>query len=296
MLFCLLCVFSLRAFRQAAYEVRQGTFSQSPNTQSINNPPPHAHAPHPQVFITFHILFAVFALVGVYYHIYLLRSSKMAEFLHFIWAACVFWAFDRVARLARLLFINVHLPFLGGAGTAGTTPLCSRGTVTALPDDSMRVRIHPAGRALAMFGKMRPGSNVFLRVPRIQPWASHPFTVIEQRWEATESESYVDLIVNPVDGFTKRLAKRVASQPREMVMLLEGPYGSPPDVSCPDSNLGLVSHSHAEYVVTPCAARDDRHLAPRSRRRGHNLLPPSLDGHHATVVSRLSSSNRIRRQ
>jgi hypothetical protein len=55
-----------------------------------------------ELFLMLHITATVILLVGAYYHLFYLYGSWDGGYLYYIWIAVAFWAFDRVARIARI--------------------------------------------------------------------------------------------------------------------------------------------------------------------------------------------------
>ncbi|KAK4697327.1 hypothetical protein P7C71_g726, partial [Lecanoromycetidae sp. Uapishka_2] len=139
----------------------------------------------------------------------------------------------RFIRLASLLYRNV--------GRNGT-----QAHVEALPGDALRVTF-----LLARPWKFFPGQHIFLTMPSVGLWTSHPFSVawseaIPQSYRHPDPEKgYTDSIPQTTDilalpqtsislvirrrgGFTERLYRRALSSNNGRVTLsalIEGPYG-----------------------------------------------------------------------
>ena len=163
--------------------------------------------------------------MGVYYHL----AAKNFAWIFFVNLAFALWATDRGLRLLRLLYRNISLRGM-------TTATCE-----ALPGDAVRVTIQ-----MARPWKFAPGQHLYLYMPRLALWTSHPFTV---SW--SEEEQYIkfdeeklslhrqdivhatgkakmSLIIRRRTGFTDALYKKAYSSPDRTFttrVLAEGPYG-----------------------------------------------------------------------
>ncbi|KAL1964248.1 hypothetical protein VTN77DRAFT_7206 [Rasamsonia byssochlamydoides] len=172
-----------------------------------------------ETFLHMHILVVAAALVAVWYH--------LDGYPQQVWivAAIGAWIGERVTRLAILLFRNV--------GKGGTTAL-----VEALPGDTLRVSIR-----MARPWRFRPGQHLYLYVPSVGLWTSHPFSVAWSEGQETLSEdkglvmtrqdmlstTTLSLLIRRKKGFTDQLYKRAANSAFGRVSLkafAEGPYGS----------------------------------------------------------------------
>jgi predicted ferric reductase len=130
--------------------------------------------------------------------------------------------------------IRIGSIFYRNIGKGGT-----KATVQALPGDALRVSLD-----LARPWTFRPGQHLYLYVPSIGLWTSHPFSVAwSEEQEDLSSEkgiamnrtdilamrkTRISLIVRRRTGFTDRLFKMAESAPGGNVGLkafVEGPYG-----------------------------------------------------------------------
>lgn len=165
-------------------------------------------------------------VVAIFYHILLMESPRFAMFMDLTWASIAFWAFDRFVRFARLVLTNVNL--FGGPGS-----LITKGRISIAADsngDLMLIRVWPSGpmRKLAVFSS--PGADVLLHVPRLQPLASHPFSVMAGG-EDENGRPFIDLLVRPREGVTARMRKRALKGDFEAYMLIEGPCSEQTEAS-----------------------------------------------------------------
>ncbi|KAI1200472.1 ferric reductase like transmembrane component-domain-containing protein [Nemania serpens] len=174
-----------------------------------------------ETFKIMHILLAVAAVVGLWYHL----NMKGLDQLKWLIAVVPLWVGDRFLRFARLAYHNV--------GKGGTRTL-----VEALPGNAVRVTV-----TMARPWEFRPGQHAYLYMPTISFWQSHPFTVA---WsEEAENQNADKLAMNRQDilamrktsmsfvirartGMTSALYDRAAANPDGRLItrcLVEGPYG-----------------------------------------------------------------------
>lgn len=209
-----LCVFlSLRILRNKSYEV------------SLPFPWLDARATDDGVlsklFVITHIIFSLAALMGLYYHIALLRVQGYGIFIDCILVSTAFWAFDRTARLVRKVSLNV------GFNLESCSLQVSKARVRFLDagETVLSVRISLKGPAKSLVHNAA-GKYIQLWVPRIQLLSSHPFTVIQV--DQTEFSTSLQLYVRVYDGVTRRLAQRIKQSNKpscELYMFAEGLYG-----------------------------------------------------------------------
>jgi predicted ferric reductase len=174
-----------------------------------------------------HILAAATACAGLWYH--LAYKADLAHWLSYLKSAIILWALDRFLRLARLVYRNMGRKM-------------TRIHVEALPGDAARVTIR-----MARPWKLKPGEHLYLYVPTLGLWTSHPFTIAWQEDEAAhieddgtekslpvtrqdviQADPTMSLIIRRRTGFTNTLFKKAFEAPRrcfDTVALVEGPYG-----------------------------------------------------------------------
>ncbi|KAL2000119.1 hypothetical protein VTN02DRAFT_3534 [Thermoascus thermophilus] len=174
-----------------------------------------------ETFLHLHIALAIVASGFLWVH---LDGYPQQTYLLI---AIVFWAFERTTRFLILVFRNV--------GNGGTTAF-----VEALPGDAMRITLK-----MARPWRFNPGQHLYLYVPSVGLWTSHPFSVA---WSQTEEivtdekgivmsrrdvlalqKTTVSLLIRRRTGFTDRLYKRAERSPNGQIALkafAEGPYGS----------------------------------------------------------------------
>ncbi|KAI8634805.1 ferric reductase like transmembrane component-domain-containing protein [Xylariaceae sp. FL1651] len=174
-----------------------------------------------EVFKIMHILLAVLAIVGLWYHLNIGHLSQ----LKWLIAVVPLWVGDRFLRFARIIYHNV--------GKGGTQTL-----VEALPGNAVRVTV-----TMARPWNFLPGQHAYLYMPTISFWQSHPFSLA---WsEEAENLNADKLAMNRQDilamrktsmsfvirartGMTSTLYQRAAASPDGRLVtrcLVEGPYG-----------------------------------------------------------------------
>ncbi|KAK5243435.1 hypothetical protein LTS06_010798, partial [Exophiala xenobiotica] len=117
-----------------------------------------------EVFLLLHIALSVLTIIGLFYH----TKPFDGKFNDYLWPVVAIWAFDRFARVVRLVYCNLHFRFSGG-------PVATKTTATYLRDaDVIRLEIVP-GSGLLNPG---PGQHYFIYQPAAwKGWENHPFTL-----------------------------------------------------------------------------------------------------------------------
>ncbi|OGM47333.1 ferric-chelate reductase [Aspergillus bombycis] len=174
-----------------------------------------------EFFLHFHILLAITSFVGLWYH---LRGLVLQ---HVLLVTLILWGLDRVGRLGSIIWRNV-----GKQRTMATVEL--------LPGDVARVDV-----ALARSWTFKPGQYMYLYMPSLGLWTSHPFSIAwtDDRASLTEkrgsNESLSILLGGPQrevmsflikrrDGFTNKLLQKVNTSIEGKFTasaLVEGPFG-----------------------------------------------------------------------
>ncbi|KAJ5155344.1 Riboflavin synthase-like beta-barrel [Penicillium capsulatum] len=177
-----------------------------------------------ELFLHLHIALAIMSFVALWYHLKNLDQQRV------LLGTLILWGLDRAGRLGILIWRN--------CGKRRTTA-----TVEALPGSVARVDVE-VSRAWTF----RPGQYMYLYMPCLGLWTSHPFTVA---WKSTKdtslnlhekrssSDSFATLIggsetttmsilVKGQDGFTKKLLRKAEESPEgriKAMALAEGPFG-----------------------------------------------------------------------
>lgn len=174
-----------------------------------------------EIFKILHILLAIAATVGLYYHL----DIKGLKAIQWLIPAIAIWGGDRFLRFARVIYRNV--------GNGGT-----RALVEALPDNAVRVTV-----TMARPWTFRPGQHAYLYMPTISFWQSHPFSLAwsDETQSLTEErlamnkqdvlamrQTTMSFIIRGRTGMTDSLYQRAATSHDGRVMtscFVEGPYG-----------------------------------------------------------------------
>lgn len=109
-----------------------------------------------ELFLGLHILLAVFAIAGCWYHIHYWKGLTGVYEL-WLYMVCAVWFFDRLARVLRVAKNGIR-----------------RATVVELCPDIVRLDI-PGVRWAT-----EPGYHAYIHFPTLQPlrvWENHPFSV-----------------------------------------------------------------------------------------------------------------------
>lgn len=171
-----------------------------------------------ETFLHAHIALVVLAVVGLWMHLKELPQMPLVVGL------VILWALERLFRVVRIVYRN-----FGHGGT--------RAVVQVLPGEALRVTLD-----LARPWTFRPGQHVYLYMPSVGMWTSHPFTVAwseEQEIEMVShgsnrkeileaSKTNLSLVIRRRTGFTDRLYGKAAKAKDGTIdvrAFVEGPYG-----------------------------------------------------------------------
>ncbi|KAF7719811.1 Uncharacterized protein PECH_006917 [Penicillium ucsense] len=187
----------------------------------LHSPSPIRHAFY-ETFLHLHIALAAVCFGFLWVHLNGLAAQT------YLLATIVLWALERTSRLIFIFYRNI--------GRNSTTA-----TVEAMPGDCMRITIR-----MARAWTFKPGQYIYLYIPSVGWWTSHPFSVA---WTETEStltdekslpmarqdllgrskENTISLLVRRRTGMTDKLFKRASNAVGSRVVLrafAEGPYGN----------------------------------------------------------------------
>ncbi|KAL4964857.1 ferric reductase family protein [Aspergillus stella-maris] len=185
-----------------------------------------------EVFLRTHITLSAISMGGLYYHVYGRAQANV------VLATIILWGLERLARLASLAWCNFGRKL-------------SIVEVEPLPGNVARVNV-----ALVRGQKFREEQYMYLCIPTMGLWTTHPFSVAwvssagEHR-ELTEKEEtecsnssnhslakpddleddrqIVSFLIKEKEGFTKKLLKKAADWAKDYVdtkvALVEGPFG-----------------------------------------------------------------------
>ncbi|PGG95318.1 hypothetical protein AJ79_10123 [Helicocarpus griseus UAMH5409] len=173
-----------------------------------------------ETFLHLHILFVALTFGFLYVH---LKSKPQRQYLI---TAIALWVAERLMRATRVIFRNV--------AKKSTTAI-----VEVLPGEALRVTLK-----LARPWRFQPGKHLYLYVPSVGLWTSHPFTaawsdseddvsdekglVMSRQDVLSMQKTSISLIVRRRTGFTNALFEKASENMDGRVSLkafVEGPYG-----------------------------------------------------------------------
>ncbi|KAK5114603.1 hypothetical protein LTR85_010180 [Meristemomyces frigidus] len=190
-----------------------------------------------ELFYVVHVLLVAVVLATVGYHTHQ-PPNISPRTLIIVGLAAGLWTLDRMLRLSTRVY---H-----GAGN-----YC---TLTPLPEGATKVTMHRPIKAL-------PGSHVFLWIPGVRIFESHPFTLLANKPAA-------EFVIAAQDGFTKHLHEAACKQSpgRKFRAAIEGPYGTTAEVREFDKIVLLAGGSGATFTLALALhwARDAQLRKPRS--------------------------------
>ncbi|KAL4970082.1 ferric reductase family protein [Aspergillus stella-maris] len=186
----------------------------------VHSPSAVRHAFY-ETFLHLHIAFVVVSFAFLWVHL----DGRNAQ--NFLLSAIILWALERFARLVIVLYRNI-----GGRST--------KAVVEALPGDALRVTLK-----LSRPWHFKPGQHLYLYIPAIGWWMSHPFSVgwsdvedvmsdekglpMNQRDVYGPQQTTISLLIRRRTGFTDKLFQRAVSSVdcrTTLTAFAEGPYGS----------------------------------------------------------------------
>lgn len=146
-------------------------------------------------FLAFHILMAIGFAASVWQHV-----TRVGECQEQIYAVIALWAFDRVARVVRILVSGPK----------------SCGAIT-IHDGIVEMTVHYSG-----LWRPHPGQHVFIHfLDPLYFWQAHPFTVMEPE-EADISDKTLKIFTQAQSGITRHI---LSHDKREWRVWIDGPYG-----------------------------------------------------------------------
>ena len=187
-----------------------------------------------ETFLHVHFVLGITAIVATWMHLQNLSQQSL------LGGAIGLWAMERFYRLVMIIRNN-----LGRNST--------QIEVSALPGDAVMVKLH-----IARPWTFKPGQHIYLYIPNIGWWTSHPFSLA---WSEDEHDTHnekglpldtfdalaprkttMSLIIRRRTGFTEDLWNKTQSAPSGTYVtnaLVEGPYGEP---------LTLLNNSHVLLI------------------------------------------------
>lgn len=164
-----------------------------------------------EFFVIMHLPASIVFIAMLFWH-----CKNFLTSWDYLWATVAIWAASYAIRLIYANWTNpFRMSFMIGEESA----------VTLLPENAIKVTV-------ATKMKWKPGQYVYLRMPGISFFESHPFTIASlcsDDFPSEYGEKYRDLalVFRPFGGFTRKVfLKALEHGPyRTYTALLEGPYG-----------------------------------------------------------------------
>jgi predicted ferric reductase len=170
-----------------------------------------------ELFVLQHLLSAIFFLWLISVHV-----PRTA--MYNVWFAIAALCFDRVCRVALLLWQNTRL-FPDRSGCKGGQRLGHQAQLKAVGDSITVVTIKD------VHFKWRAGQHLYLWVPRIGVAEAHPYTIAcAHQLPDTCICNSIQLVVRKHRGFSRRLHDFAvkAGKKDHVTVFVSGPYGAPP--------------------------------------------------------------------
>ncbi|KAJ5724272.1 hypothetical protein N7488_002307 [Penicillium malachiteum] len=165
-----------------------------------------------EFFVMVHLPLSWIFVAMMFWH-----SKNYLKSWAYLWTTLAIWV---CTFLIRLFYQNWSNPFRTSSFMIG-----EESAVTLLPQNAVKVTIPTKMR-------WRPGQYVYLRMPSIGFFESHPFTIASlcsDDFPSAYGEDYRDmtLVFRPFKGFTRKvLNKSIERGPfKTYTAYLEGPYG-----------------------------------------------------------------------
>ncbi|RAH59681.1 ferric reductase transmembrane component 4 precursor [Aspergillus piperis CBS 112811] len=169
-----------------------------------------------EVFFISHIVLAIVIIYALFQH----TRPDGPQWNQYLWTVVAIWTFDRILRILRLAYCNLHIKFSKSKISLPTS------TVTYAPDsDLMTIDIEAPSHVTP-----KAGQRYFLSQPlSVHCFENHPFALgaySEAPSHSPKEKSKLTFYVRPYNGWTKSLRDRcIRANNRIHPLLLEGPYG-----------------------------------------------------------------------
>ncbi|QIX01144.1 hypothetical protein AMS68_006661 [Peltaster fructicola] len=183
-----------------------------------------------EIFVAQHIMAAAFLLWLLYVHV-------PAYAVYNIWLSVAFLAFDWGARIVLGLVRNVHLASMRLPGYSAR--------LEPLPGGVTRLTIDDADFTWIA------GQHVYISVPSIRPFETHPFTIAEEA-SADSSKRSFTLVVKAHAGFSRSLfncSQKDCITGRTRRVFLSWPLGVPPELSHYDTVVLAACSTGASFAM-----------------------------------------------
>jgi predicted ferric reductase len=159
-----------------------------------------------EIFLILHKVFSFIVFLGIYLHLFFIHLPQ-SYWMYFI---ATIWISDVISRLSRL----AH---------KGITDV----TVRALEGGACRVTFQ-----LRTVCHIKPGTYIYVWVPKIARFESHPFSIA---WSVPQqSSTNISVLIRAQKGFTKEIYDIAQATPKKLILtrgFCEGFYGNYDDLS-----------------------------------------------------------------
>ncbi|KAG8528642.1 uncharacterized protein KY384_006329 [Bacidia gigantensis] len=164
-----------------------------------------------ELFVTLHVPISIVYLGMLFWHCHNYLTSW-----NYLWATVGIWLASWLTRFFYFNWTNPRrMSWLIGEESA----------ISILPENAVKVTI-------ATEMKWRPGQYVYIRMPGISVFESHPFTIASlcsEDFPSEYGENYKDmaLVFRPFGGFTRKVLDRALVDGPEKTYraFIDGPYG-----------------------------------------------------------------------
>ncbi|KAK2746503.1 hypothetical protein FQN57_003129 [Myotisia sp. PD_48] len=194
-----------------------------------------------ELFFISHILTFSGFLAAVWYH-----ANK--EVKNWVWVSIGLLVFDRLARWVCMAWTNLSFlhPSRNHHQENKSLPWANHATFTPLAGNVTKVTIpNPVF-------SWKPGQHVFLAIPSILPFQSHPFTIA-----SIPSDNKLEFFVRAERGGTRKLFEHASQQPPSLgdtralsrTAMIDGPYGAIRPLAQFDSVLFFAGGMGATFTI-----------------------------------------------
>ncbi|KAK0113698.1 hypothetical protein ONS95_013947 [Cadophora gregata] len=162
-----------------------------------------------ELFLGFHVIFQVLALLGLYFHHHTGRPYALAALIIFL--------LDRILHRFSMKSVMTE---------ARTKILEDEDTVRVSSTIVLRSRsglLHVFGKSI--YSGWHATDHIFVTVPSLSRIQAHPFTIASAAPRSGDEVAQMDLIVRAQDGFSRDLLN-AARLHKSLNIRIDGPYGS----------------------------------------------------------------------
>ncbi|KAJ5643871.1 uncharacterized protein N7484_006378 [Penicillium longicatenatum] len=181
----------------------------------LQSPSPIRHAFY-ETFLHLHFVLAALTMAFLWVHLDGMHSQN------YLFTAIILWISERTVRIVILIYRNYG-------------PNSTMANVEILHGDAMRITLR-----LARPWTFKPGQHLYLYIPAVGWWTSHPFSIAwsenthsdEEGLPSSEDDllgnrqSTISLLVQRRAGMTDHLFRKASKGSTTYRALTEGPYGN----------------------------------------------------------------------